>query len=115
MNFASSTGGAPIETLKKYSENQTRPNEESPPSRAGLIVEVTEELREHFAYGFASLQSVIVACCLAVVVSSWLLGQGPLLPIHHLGQAPLAALPLFLVLGALIGALGVVFNRLLLS
>ena len=79
------------------------------------IIFVTEELREHFAYGFASLQSVILACCLAVVVSSWLLGQGPLLPIDHLGQAPLTALPLFLVLGVLIGALGVVFNRLLLG
>ena len=79
------------------------------------IVFVTEELREHFAYGFPAIQSVILACSVAVVVSGGLLGQGPILPIDGLGTAPLSALPLFLVLGVLIGALGVGFNRLLLG
>jgi H+/Cl- antiporter ClcA len=77
------------------------------------IVFVTEELREHFEYSFASIQSVILACCAAVVVSGWILGQGPDLPVPNLDMAPLAALPLFVVLGLLIGALGVVFNSLL--
>lgn len=62
------------------------------------IVFVTEELREHFEYGFAPIQSVILACVLAAVVSGWALGQGPALPVPHLGVAPLAALPLFLLL-----------------
>ncbi|WP_295389074.1 H(+)/Cl(-) exchange transporter ClcA [uncultured Thiodictyon sp.] len=79
------------------------------------IVFVTEELREHFAYSFASIQAVILACCLAVIVSGSLLGQGPALPIQDLDPAPLAALPAFVVLGLLIGALGVLFNRLLLG
>jgi H+/Cl- antiporter ClcA len=79
------------------------------------IVFVTEELREHFEYSFASIQSVILACCAAVVVSGWILGQGPDLPVPNLDMAPLAALPLFVVLGLLIGALGVVFNSLLLG
>ena len=79
------------------------------------IVFVTEELREHFEYRFATIQSVILACCAAVVVSGWMLGQGPDLPMPGLQQAPLQALPLFLVLGVLIGALGVLFNRLLLG
>ncbi|WP_020503672.1 H(+)/Cl(-) exchange transporter ClcA [Lamprocystis purpurea] len=79
------------------------------------IVFVTEELREHFEFSFAALQSVILACCLAVVVSGWFLGQGPSLPMAPVQMAPLSALPLFLVLGVLIGALGVLFNALLLG
>ncbi len=79
------------------------------------IVFVTEELRDHFEYGFASLQSVILAACMAVVVSDSLLGQGPSLPVEHLHLVPLASLPLFLVLGVLVGAFGVAFNGLLLG
>ena len=79
------------------------------------IVFVTEELREHFEYSFHSLQSVILACCLSVVVSEWLLGQGPALPIQDLETPPLAAIPLFLLLGVLLGAFGVLFNKLLLG
>jgi H+/Cl- antiporter ClcA len=79
------------------------------------IVFVTEELREHFEYSFASIQSVILACCAAVVVSGWILGQGPDLTVPNLDMAPLAALPLFVLLGLLIGALGVAFNGMLLG
>ena len=79
------------------------------------IIFVTEELREHFEYSFAALQSVILACCLAVVVSDGFLGQGPALPLPPLGLAPLSALPLFVVLGVLVGVLGVLFNALLLG
>lgn len=79
------------------------------------IVFVTEELREHFEYRFATIQSVILACCAAVIVSGWMLGQGPDMPMPNLDMAPLDSLPLFLILGILIGALGVLFNRLLLG
>ncbi|MCF8005053.1 MAG: H(+)/Cl(-) exchange transporter ClcA [Chromatiaceae bacterium] len=79
------------------------------------IVFVTEELREHVEYRFATIQSVILACCAAVIVSGWILGQGPDMPMPNLDMAPLDSLPLFLVLGILIGALGVLFNRLLLG
>ena len=79
------------------------------------IVFVTEELREHFEYRFATIQSVILACCAAVVVSDWMLGQGPDMQMPDLNIAPLKTLPLFLLLGLLIGALGVLFNRLLLG
>jgi H+/Cl- antiporter ClcA len=79
------------------------------------IVLVTEELREHFEYGFASLQAVILAACLAVVASGWMLGQGPALPVQDLPMAPLASLPPFLLLGVLVGVLGVIFNGLLLG
>ena len=79
------------------------------------IVFVTEELREHFEYGFATVQSVILASCIAVAVSGWLLGQGPVLPLPPIEIPPVWALPLFVVLGVAIGALGVVFNAMLLG
>ena len=79
------------------------------------IVFVTEELREHFEYGFATVQSVILASCLAVAVSGWLLGQGPVLPLPPIEVPPIWALPLFVVLGVVIGALGVIFNAMLLG
>jgi len=79
------------------------------------IVFVTEELREHFEYRFATIQSVILACCAAVIVSGWMLGQGPDMAMPDLDMAPLEALPLFLLLGIFIGALGVLFNSLLLG
>ena len=79
------------------------------------IVFVIEELREHFEYGFASVQSVILASCVAVAVSGWLLGQGPVLPVPAVAIPPVWALPLFVLLGIAIGALGVVFNAMLLG
>lgn len=79
------------------------------------IVFVTEELREHFEYRFATIQSVILACSASVIVSGWLLGQGPDMPMPKIGQVPLTTAPLFLILGLLIGILGVLFNRLILG
>ena len=79
------------------------------------IIFVIEELREHFDYRFATLQSVILACCASVIVSDWLLGKGPDMPLPDPGIAPLHAVPLFALLGVLIGALGALFNRLLLG
>ena len=79
------------------------------------IVFVIEELREHFDYRFQTVQSVILACCAAVIVSGWMLGMGPDMPLPDLENAPLASLPLFPLLGVLIGGLAVLFNRLLLG
>lgn len=79
------------------------------------IIFVIEELREHFDYRFETVQSVILACCAAVIVSDALLGAGPDMPLPDLEMAPLHALPLFPLLGVLIGALGVLFNHLLLG
>ena len=80
---------------------------------AGIML-VTEEMRDEFNYNFVSLQSVILASCMAVVVSDWWLGQGLQLQITAVTLAPLAELPLFLLLGVIVGAFGVLFNKLLL-
>lgn len=81
---------------------------------AGIIF-VTEEMREEFEYTFVSLQSVILACCMCVVINDWWLGQGPFLPVQKFPPPALTEVPLFAVMGVLIGAFGVLFNRLLLG
>jgi H+/Cl- antiporter ClcA len=79
---------------------------------AGIIF-VTEEMREEFDYNFVSFQSVVLACCMSVIVNDWWLGQGPFLPVVELAPVPLFAAPLFLLLGGLLGAFGVLFNALM--
>lgn len=80
---------------------------------AGIML-VTEEMRSEFNYSFVSLQSVILASCVALVVSEWWLGQGLQLSLPSVALAPLVEMPLYLLLGIIIGIFGVLFNRLLL-
>ncbi len=70
------------------------------------IIFVTEELREHFEYSFAALQSVTLACCLAVVVSDGFLGQGPALPLPPLGLPPCPPCPSLWCWGSWSGSWG---------
>ena len=81
---------------------------------AGIIF-VTEEMRSDFHYSFTSLYSVIAASCASVIVNDWWLGMGPSLPVRNVPLAPLGLAPVFLLLGVVIGAIGVGFNRLLLE
>ncbi len=78
------------------------------------IIFITEEMRRQFEYNYVSLHSVILACCMAVVVNDVWLAQGPVLPIsvHLLYPQPiLLDLMLFSAMGILIGGFGVLFNR----
>jgi CIC family chloride channel protein len=79
---------------------------------AGVIF-VLEELRRDFAPG--ALTGGFVACVTADVVARLLMGQSPVFHIANVPVPPLSSLPLFLALGLLAGALGVIFNRTLLG
>ena len=79
---------------------------------AGVIF-VLEELRRDFAPG--ALTGAFVASVTADVVMRLLLGQSPIFHVQNPPVPPLAGLPLFLVLGAFAGLLGVAFNRALLA
>lgn len=79
---------------------------------AGVIF-VLEELRRDFAPG--ALTAGFVASVTADVVARLLMGQSPVFRVANAPVPPLASLPLFLVLGLLAGALGVLFNRALLG
>jgi CIC family chloride channel protein len=79
---------------------------------AGVIF-VLEELRRDFAPG--ALTGAFVASVTADVVVRLLTGQSPVFHVASPPVPPLASLPLFLVLGAVAGLLGVLFNRTLLA
>lgn len=80
---------------------------------AGILF-VTEEMRNEFRYTFLSFQSVVLACVSATIVNDLWLGEGLSLPIQSFAAPPLAELPLYAVLGVLIGGYGVLFNGALL-
>lgn len=79
---------------------------------AGVIF-VLEELRRDFAPG--ALTGAFVASVTADVVVRLITGQSPVFHVANLPVPPLSTLPLFLILGAVTGLLGVVFNRALLT
>jgi H+/Cl- antiporter ClcA len=80
---------------------------------AGILF-VTEEMRNEFRYTFVSFQSVVLACISATVVNDWWLGEGLSLPIQSFAAPPLGELPLYALLGVLMGGYGVLFNGALL-
>ncbi len=77
---------------------------------AGVVL-IFEELREEFDHGFHSLQAVILATVVATVVTGGLFGYGPLLSVPELAPPPVTSLWLCLVLGGVVGAFAVGFNR----
>ena len=79
---------------------------------AGIIF-VIEEMRAEFNYNFASFNSVVLACCIAQVITGIFWGQSPFLSTTDFNAPPVRELGLFLVLGCVIGCLGVLFNRML--
>ncbi len=79
---------------------------------AGVIF-VLEELRRDFAPG--ALTGAFVASVTADVVVRLLSGQSPVFHVTNPPVPPLASLPLFLILGAVAGLLGILFNRTLLA
>ncbi|QQR74381.1 MAG: H(+)/Cl(-) exchange transporter ClcA [Holophagales bacterium] len=79
---------------------------------AGMMF-VLEEIQKNFAPGVFS--STFVACVVADAVSRLLFGQSAVFHTSPIAAPPVAALPLFLVLGALVGILAVLFNRGLLA
>lgn len=79
------------------------------------IVFIIEDLREEFDFRFHSLQAVILAVVAATIVSAGVFGQQPLLELPEYAAPPLSSLWLCLLLGVVIGAFGVGFNRLLVS
>jgi len=80
---------------------------------AGILF-VIEEMRPHFRYSARSTEALAAACVVADVVIRALLGTRPEIAISAAREPRLAALWLFVLLGALFGLLGPLFNALVL-
>ena len=72
-----------------------------------------EEVQRDFAPGVFAV--AFVACVTGDVVSRVILGQLPVFHVQQFDAPPLLSVPLWVVLGVIAGALGVVFNRALLG
>lgn len=75
---------------------------------AGILF-VIEETRSEFPYTFRTYMGVIAAALLATVMTEWIGGVAPDLSMSA-AEPALHALPLFALLGAVLGGTGVLFN-----
>ncbi|MCG9677290.1 H(+)/Cl(-) exchange transporter ClcA [Vibrio sp. Isolate24] len=78
---------------------------------AGIMF-VVEEMRPQFRYSLISIRAVIISAITANIVFRAINGQGAVITMPQYQPPELAALWLFLLLGAMFGMFGVVFNRL---
>jgi CIC family chloride channel protein len=75
---------------------------------SGVVFVLEEVTREFTPLVFGA---ALIACVVADVVTRLLAGQAPVFRIPAYGSPSLGLLPAFVLLGALAGVLGVVFNR----
>ncbi len=78
------------------------------------VLFVIEETRRQFPYGFRTYTAVIIGSAASAVVTEMIGGTAPDLTIA-VPDMPLGVLPAFVVLGACLGVLGVVFNAVLIA
>ena len=69
-----------------------------------------EETRRQVPYAFGRYHAIILAACIAAFLTERVGGVGPELDLAQAADVPLAAYLLFPLLGAVIGAFGVLFN-----
>jgi CIC family chloride channel protein len=80
---------------------------------AGMLF-VIEEMRPQFHYDVISVQCVLTACAAADLVVRLMLGGDPVIAMASAALPPASAMWVFVLLGALFGIFGVVFNATLL-
>ncbi|GAA5645147.1 MULTISPECIES: H(+)/Cl(-) exchange transporter ClcA [Vibrio] len=78
---------------------------------AGIMF-VVEEMRPQFRYSLISIRAVIISAVAANIVFRYINGQDAVITMPQYHAPELPALWLFLLLGALFGVFGVIFNRL---
>ncbi|MBU2896281.1 H(+)/Cl(-) exchange transporter ClcA [Vibrio hepatarius] len=79
---------------------------------AGIMF-VVEEMRPQFRYSLISIKAVIISAISANIVFRYINGQQAVITMPQYDRPELAALWLFLLLGAMFGVFGVAFNRLI--
>ncbi|HGM6745410.1 TPA: H(+)/Cl(-) exchange transporter ClcA [Serratia marcescens] len=79
---------------------------------AGILF-IIEEMRPQFRYNLISIKAVFIGVIMSSVVFQLFNGQGSVIAVGKLSSAPINTLWLYLVLGAIFGAVGVGFNALI--
>ncbi|WP_033569531.1 H(+)/Cl(-) exchange transporter ClcA [Dickeya undicola] len=81
---------------------------------AGILF-IIEEMRPQFRYSLISIKAVFIGVIMASVVYRLLEGDQAVIDVGRLPSAPVGTLWLYLLLGILFGAVGVLFNALVLG
>jgi len=79
------------------------------------VIFVVEEMRPQFRFGYLSFQALLIASVCADVVTRVGFGQQHVIQTADFVSPSLGSLPLFLVYGALLGAVAVAFSRSLMA
>ncbi|BFO08293.1 H(+)/Cl(-) exchange transporter ClcA [Serratia rubidaea] len=79
---------------------------------AGILF-IIEEMRPQFRYNLISIKAVFIGVIMSTVVYQLCNGQHAVIEVGKLSAAPTDTLWLYLVLGAVFGGVGVMFNRLI--
>ncbi|WBF44797.1 H(+)/Cl(-) exchange transporter ClcA [Serratia rubidaea] len=79
---------------------------------AGILF-IIEEMRPQFRYNLISIKAVFIGVIMSTVVYQLCNGQHAVIAVGKLSAAPTNTLWLYLVLGAVFGGVGVMFNRLI--
>lgn len=79
---------------------------------AGILF-IIEEMRPQFRYNLISIKAVFIGVIMSTVVYQLCNGQHAVIEVGKLSAAPTNTLWLYLVLGAVFGGVGVMFNRLI--
>lgn len=79
---------------------------------AGILF-IIEEMRPQFRYNLISIKAVFIGVIMSTVVFQIFNGQHSVIEVGKLSSAPTNTLWLYLVLGAIFGGVGVMFNRLI--
>ena len=79
---------------------------------AGILF-VIEEMRSQFRYSLVSIKAVFVGVITSTIVYRYFNGERAIIDVGKLSDVPLNTLWLYLLLGIIFGAVGVIFNALI--
>ena len=78
------------------------------------VIFILEEARKSFPYSLRTYSAVVIACGFSAIATAAISGSTPFMALPATAM-PLSFLPVFIVLGAILGVLGVVFNHVILT
>lgn len=81
---------------------------------AGFLF-ILEQMRRHFTLTDISFHGLVIASWSGAIVAALFFGQAPAFPVPRYASPAVLDLTLFVLLGAMIGAFGTLFNRVLLA